>query len=103
MCKHKQMQAISLALGIETLTACVSIGWGAWEGDRGVTDVRACDGQRHKGPHGGFRLLSPGVAQLTWQNSMQLYSILMHVKEVMQQLPFSRQLTPANLLLELML
>ena len=83
MCKHKQMQAISLALGIETLTACVSIGWGAWEGDKGVTNVRACGGQRHKGPHGEFRLLYPGVAQLTWQNSMQLYSILMHVKEVM--------------------
>ena len=34
------MQAISLALGIETLTACVSIGWGAWEGSKGVTNVR---------------------------------------------------------------
>ena len=80
MCKHKQMQATSLALGIETFTACVSIGWGAWERDRGVTVVRACGGQRHKGPHGEFRLLSRGVAQLTWQNSMQLYSKCMSRK-----------------------
>ena len=61
MCKHKQMQATSLALGIETFTACVSIGWGAWERDIGVTEVRACGGQRHKGPHGEFRLLSGGL------------------------------------------
>ena len=80
MCKHKQMQATSLALGIETFTACVSIGWGAWERNIGVTEVRACGGQRHKGPHGEFRLLSGGVAQLTWQNSMQLYSKCMSRK-----------------------
>ena len=80
MCKHKQMQATSLALGIETSTACVSIGWGAWERNIGVTEVRACGGQRHKGPHGEFRLLSGGVAQLTWQNSMQLYSKCMSRK-----------------------
>ena len=69
MCKHKQMQATSLALGIETSTACVSIGWGAWERDRGVTVVRPCGGQRHKGRHGEFRLLSRGVAHIVYEYS----------------------------------
>ena len=73
MCKHKQMQATSLALGIETFTACVSIGWEGMGEGKGVTVVRPCGGQRHKGPHGEIRLLFMGVAQLAWQNSMQMY------------------------------
>ena len=34
------MQAISLALGIETLTACVSIGWEGMGEGKGVIVVR---------------------------------------------------------------
>ena len=74
MCKHMQMQAISLALGIEALTACASIGWEHGRDGRGVNNVRACDGKRQKRPHGESRLLAPGVMKLTWRNSMNYNS-----------------------------
>ena len=45
MHKHKQMQAISLALGIEALTACASIGWEHGRDGKGVKNVRAYGGK----------------------------------------------------------
>ena len=43
MCKHMQMQAISLALGIEALTACASIGWEHGRDGRGVKAMTESD------------------------------------------------------------
>ena len=44
----------------------------AWEREK-VSLLSALWRQRHKGPHGEIRLLFMGVAQLAWQNSMQMY------------------------------
>ena len=76
MCNIKQMQAISLAYGYvgHRCNYSLFIYWvgRAWENEK-VSLLSAFWRQRHMGPHGEIRHLFMGVAQLAWQNSMQMY------------------------------
>ena len=93
------MQATSLAQGIETSTACVSIGWEGMGEGKGVTVVRPVAAATQGPPWGIQALIQGGCAINLAKQHANVFK--MHVQEV--KLPFSHWLTPTSCLLELML